>query len=226
VSKTSPRVLIVEDDAGVRESLQRGLARNGFDTTAVSAHREALGVDDHDIALVDLGLPDGDGVDLCRQLRARRPGRPIIVVTGRHDELTVVDALDAGADDYVTKPFSLAVLTVRMRRHLDRSSNDVTVGALSVDRHGRRATLAGEPLDLTARQFDLLTLLVDRCGETVDTSELMSTVWDAHWSKSTHTLAVHISSLRAKLCCPRVGSPTIVTVPGVGYRLDAGPSNR
>jgi two-component system, OmpR family, response regulator RegX3 len=98
-------VLIVEDDAGVRQALERGLTSNGFDTTTVTSGAAALGIDDHDIALVDLGLPDRDGVELCTELRARHPERPIIVVTGRHDELDVVDALDAGADDYVTKPF-------------------------------------------------------------------------------------------------------------------------
>jgi len=122
-------VLIVEDDAGVRRALERGLGRSGFDTITVASAREALEADEGDIALVDLGLPDGDGVELCRSLRARRPERPIIVVTGRTDELDVVDALDAGADDFVSKPFSLAVLTARIRRHLDRSSVVVAVGS-------------------------------------------------------------------------------------------------
>ena len=108
----------------------------------MAAASAALDAADYDIALVDLGLPDSDGVDLCRQLRARDPGRPIIVVTGRHDELDVVDALDAGADDYVTKPFSLAVLTVRIRRHLDRASVVISVGDLRIDRAARRVTVA------------------------------------------------------------------------------------
>ena len=219
-------MLIVEDDAGVRQALERGLGRSGFDTAAVTAFEEALSVDDHDIALVDLGLPDRDGVELCRELRARYPGRPIIVVTGRSDELDVVDALDAGADDYVTKPFSLAVLTVRIRRHLDRAGNVLLVGTLRVDRQARQATVGGEPLGLTAREFDLLTVLALHGGEAVSTHELMSTVWDAHWSKSTHTLAVHISALRSKLRTTEAGSPKIATIRGVGYRLDAAPSKR
>jgi DNA-binding response OmpR family regulator len=226
VSIARPHVLIIEDEAGVRQALERGLTRGGFDTTAVSIGGEALRIDDHDIALVDLGLPDRDGVELCRELRARHPERPIIVVTGRHDELDVVDALDAGADDYVTKPFSLAVLTVRMRRHLDRSSGVAEIGSLRIDGRARLATLAGQPLDLTAREFDLLWVLALRAGETVDKAELMTTVWDAHWSKSTHTLAVHISSLRTKLLAAGSASPTIATAPGLGYRLEAVPSNR
>jgi DNA-binding response OmpR family regulator len=223
---TQPKVLIVEDEPGVRHALQRGLAQGGFDTTAVAVAREALGVDDHDVALVDLGLPDGDGVELCKELRARHPDRPIIVVTGRRDEVDVVDALDAGADDYVTKPFSLAVLTLRIRRHLDRSSGVVDVGVLRIDRRARRATVAGEPVELTAREFDLLTALAARAGQPVSKEDLMSEVWDTFWSKSTHTLAVHISSLRAKLSSAEADSPTIITVAGGGYRLDADTSNR
>jgi DNA-binding response OmpR family regulator len=226
VPSTRPQVLIVEDDSGVRRTLERGLARNGFETAAVAAAADALHDDIYDIALVDLGLPDRDGVELCRELRARHPARPIIVVTGRHDELDVVDALDAGADDYVTKPFSLSVLTARIRRHLDRMSAVSTIGALRIDRLARRATLAGEPLELTAREFDLLVALAARTGETVAKTELITTVWDAHWSKSTHTLDVHISALRSKLLTPHIDSPTITTVPALGYRLDAVTSNR
>ncbi len=226
VTRSQPKVLIVEDERGVRQALERGLARGGFDTTSVSSAREALAVDDHDIALVDLGLPDGDGVELCRELRARHPDRPIIVVTGRMDELDVVDALDAGADDYVTKPFSLAVLTLRIRRHLDRSSAVVEVGTLKIDRRARRVTVAGERLELTAREFDLLTALARRAGEAVTKDELMAEVWDTFWSKSTHTLAVHVSSLRGKLVGTRTGSPSINSVAGGGYRLDADSSNR
>jgi DNA-binding response OmpR family regulator len=218
-------VLIVEDEVGVRRALERGLDRNGFDSTAVATAAAARGTDDHDIALVDLGLPDGDGIELCRALRDCYPDRPIIVVTGRHDELDVIDALDAGADDYVTKPFSLAVLTARIRRHLARSATLTVVGALRIDRRGRRADLAGDPLDLTSREFDLLSALALRSGETVTKNELMSSVWDSHWAKSTHTLAVHVGTLRSKLQRDDE-SPTIVTVPRLGYRLDAVPSNR
>ena len=224
MSNARPRVLIVEDDAGVRQALERGLTR-GFETTAVASAAEALRVDDHDIALIDLGLPDRDGVELCRELRARHPERPIVVVTGRCDELDVVDALEAGADDYVTKPFSLAVLTARVRRHLDRTATVTAVGALRIEHRARRVTLHDEVVSLTAREFDLLAALAACTGQTVGRNELMTAVWDPHWSRSTHTLAVHISALRAKLPS-RLGSPTITSIPGSGYRLDAVPSNR
>jgi DNA-binding response OmpR family regulator len=221
-----PLVLIVEDDSGVREALQRGLGRGGFETVAAEVAAQALCVGDYDIALVDLGLPDGDGVEVCRALRARHPERPIIVVTGRQDELDVVDALDAGADDYVTKPFSLAVLTSRIRRHLDRVSSVTVLGGLRIDHRARRATWRDELLDLTNREFDLLAALASSTGEAVGRDELIARVWDAHWSKSTHTLAVHVSALRAKLLRSGADSPTITSVPGLGYRLDAALSNR
>jgi two-component system response regulator RegX3 len=218
--------LIVEDDDGVRQALQRGLARAGFDTVGASSRAEAMRADDHDIALVDLGLPDSDGAEICKQLRSRHPGRPIIVVTGRQDEVHVVDSLDNGADDYVTKPFSLAVLTARIRRHLDRSAGAFVVGELLIDRRARTVVLAGESVDLTPREFDLLASLAERAGTTVSKNELIGAVWDAHWSKSTHTLAVHVSTLRSKLQNGQHGSPTIAAVAGDGYRLDAVPSNR
>jgi DNA-binding response OmpR family regulator len=218
-------VLIVEDDAGVRGALQRGLDRDGFDTTAVDSAATALNTHGHDIALVDLGLPDGDGIELCRHLRAVRPTTPIIVVTGRRDELDVVDALDSGVDDYVTKPFSLAVLSARIRRHLDRCSTTIAVGGLRIDRLARRVTVADEPLELAPREFDLLVALAVRASEVVSHDELIETVWDAHWSKSTHTLAVHVSALRSKLQ-DVPGAPTISAVAGRGYRLEGARSNR
>jgi DNA-binding response OmpR family regulator len=224
MSGTRPRVLIVEDDVGVRQALERGLTQQ-FETTAVATAGEALRIDDHDIALIDLGLSDRDGVELCRELRARYPERPIVVVTGRCDELDIVDALEAGADDYVTKPFSLAVLTARIRRHLDRSTTVTVIGTLRIEHRARRASLDDEVLDLTARQFDLLSALAASTGQTVGKDELIAAVWDSHWSRSTHTLAVHVSALRAKLPS-RLGSPTITSIPGLGYRLDAVPSNR
>ena len=226
VSSARPKVLIVEDEIGVRQALQRGLDRSGFDTMAVAGGVDAMRCDDHDIALVDLGLPDGDGVELCGALKERHPDRPIIVVTGRRDELDVVDALDGGADDYVTKPFSLAVLSLRIRRHLDRSSGVTAIGELRIDRRARRATVSGQPVDLTVREFDLLTALAAHAGDVVTKHELISTVWDVHWSKSTHTLDVHISALRAKLQRLQTESPMITTVAGLGYRLEAVPSNR
>ncbi|MEO7371301.1 MAG: response regulator transcription factor [Ilumatobacteraceae bacterium] len=220
-------MLIVEDDGGVRSALERGLTRHdAFETVSAASAAEAMRVDHYDIALVDLGLPDRDGVEVCEELRSRHPDQPIIVVTGRQDELDVVDALDAGADDYVTKPFSLAVLSVRIRRHLDRASTITVIGDLRIDHRARLAVLHGEVLDLSVREFDLLAALAGSTGSTVGKTELIATVWDEHWSKSTHTLAVHVSELRSKLLAAGASSLTITAVPGVGYRLDAVFSNR
>ncbi|HEY7627176.1 MAG TPA: response regulator transcription factor [Ilumatobacteraceae bacterium] len=219
-------ILIVEDEVGVRRALERGLAHSGFRTVAVASAAEAAAVDVFDLALVDLGLPDRDGVDLCRDLRLRHPQRPIIVVTGRRDELDVVDALDAGADDYVTKPVSLAVLSARIRRHLDRTSAAITVGSLCIDRRARRVTAGGNDVVLAPRQFDLLVALAEHAGESVGRQELIATVWDEHWSKSSHTLSVHVSSLRARLGEAGATDVDIVAVPGRGYRLAVGDSNR
>ncbi|HSB86378.1 MAG TPA: response regulator transcription factor [Ilumatobacteraceae bacterium] len=226
LAASAPTVLIVEDEDGVRRALERGLAHSGFRTVGVAAAADVPGVEPFDLALVDLGLPDRDGVELCTELRARHPELPIIVVTGRRDELDVVDALDAGADDYVTKPVSLAVLSARIRRHLDRTSDVIATGALRIDRRARRVTLGGHAVDLSPREFDLLTALAANAGATVSKSQLIATVWDEHWSKSTHTLSVHVSSLRAKLGRTVAGGIDIVVVPGSGYRLEVGDSNR
>jgi DNA-binding response OmpR family regulator len=226
VSIARARILIVEDDDGVRHALERGLTRAGFTTIGAASRAEALRSDDHDIALVDLGLPDSDGAEICKELRSRLPGRPIIVVTGRQDELDVVDSLDSGADDYVTKPFSLAVLTARIRRHLDRSSGTIVVGELMIDRRARTVTSAGGSIDLAPREFDLLATLAERSGTTVSKDQLIAAVWDTHWARSTHTLAVHVSALRSKLQSGHGDPPTIAAVAGDGYRLDAVPSNR
>lgn len=221
------RILLVEDEDGVRHALQRGLHRDGFEVVAVeSAHDALLAEAGTDLALVDLGLPDRDGVELCHELRLRRPERPIVVVTGRRDELDVVDALDSGADDYVTKPYSLAVLTARIRRHLERASGMVVIGELRVDRAARRATVGEVSLDLSPREFDVLAMLAARSGDVVSTKELLTTVWDEHWSKSTHTVSVHVSALRRKLREAHAEAPTIETVAGSGYRLVGVASNR
>lgn len=217
----------MEDEAGVRQALQRGLAHAGFDVVAAhSAHDALLSEAGTDLALIDLGLPDRDGVELCHELRSRNAERPIVVVTGRREELDVVDALDAGADDYVTKPFSLAVLTARIRRHLERAGDTTVIGPLRVERAARRATLGGVALELTPREFDVLALLAGRVGDVVSKKELLAAVWDEHWTKSAHTVSVHVSALRGKLRQADADAPTIETVTGAGYRLAGVASNR
>jgi DNA-binding response OmpR family regulator len=218
----------VEDDETIGRSLDDALAAQGYRVTWVTtaaaaelaAHRQHP-----DLALVDLGLPDADGVDLCRRIRARRPATTIVILTARRDEIDVVLGLDAGADDYVTKPFRLTELLARLRAHLRRphreSSHDrLVVGHLTLDPGARRAWLADHELELRAKEFDLLALLMAEAGRAVTRGRIMSEVWDEHWFGPTKTLDMHISALRRKLGGQDQAFATITTLRGVGYRLE------
>ncbi len=230
------RLLIVEDDERIGASLARALNGAGYRceraATAASAHqvfREALDSDRFALVLLDLGLPDGDGLDACRWIVESDPMVPVMMLTARDDELDVVIGLDAGAVDYVTKPFSLAALQARIRAQLRhrppspaRQSVDDSLDDLVVDTRARTATLLGIPLVLRAKEFDLLARLVEDRGAVITREALMSDVWDQHWAGSTKTLDFHIGALRAKLDQPGEAS-LITTVRGVGFRLEAHP---
>ena len=191
-----------------------------------------------DLALVDLGLPDLDGTDLCRRIRTEQPACVVVILTARDEEIDVVLGLEAGADDYLTKPFRLAELMARVRAHLRRGAATATtavlrVGELEVDTAARRVRLAGREIALRAKEFDLLARLASDAGAAVSRTDLMSDVWDENWFGSTKTLDVHLSALRRKLAeAARAGgtlAPEIVTLRGRGYRLDAsttGPAAR
>jgi DNA-binding response OmpR family regulator len=176
-----------------------------------------------DLVLLDLGLPDGDGIDLCRELVAADASTRILVLTARADELDLVLGLDAGAVDYVTKPFRLAELLARIRVQLrDRVTAEsvVVVGDLRVDVEARRAWIGVGEVELRAKEFDLLVRLLGDVGRVVRREDLMSDVWDEHWYGSTNTLDVHMASLRRRLG-EEPGAPSrITTVRGVGYRLE------
>lgn len=212
------RVLVIEDDRSIAEQLVRGLERAGCDVAAVRTGAAALGAAEADIVLLDLGLPDIDGMVLCAQLRART-GVPIIVVTARNDEPGRVTALDTGADDYVAKPFGLAELLARMRavlRRSDRGEGGVTRhGRLTVDLAGRRVDVAGEQVSLTAKEFDILACLAADPGRVVTREEIFDRAWDKHWYGPTKVLDVHMAALRRKL-----GDASLIeTVYGRGFRL-------
>jgi two-component system response regulator RegX3 len=219
------RVLLVEDDESIASPLVRGLEREGFDVCHCDRGGDALAsFDDHrsDVVLLDLGLPDVDGFDLCRELRARSDV-PIIVVTARGDEIDRVVGLELGADDYVVKPFGLRELVARIRAVTRRGAgrtdpvpeNGDAGDPLFVDRRTRRVTLGGAEVALTPKEFDLLALLTADPGAVCSRQEIIDRVWDPHWYGPTKTLDVHIGSLRRKL-----GDPSwIETVRGVGYRL-------
>jgi DNA-binding response OmpR family regulator len=220
------RLLLVEDDETIGRSLTRALEGQDYGVTWVvdgAAARSALASDSPDLVLLDLGLPDVDGIDLCREFRARIDA-PIIVLTARQEEVDVVIGLDAGADDYVTKPFRLAVLLARIRAHLRRPAPESDAGLeaanVHIDRAARRVLVGGEELALRPREFDLLVLLAEHEGAVVTRETIMSVLWDEQWYGSTKTLDVHVSSLRRKL-----GSLdarlNITALPRVGYRLEA-----
>ena len=225
---TTERILIVEDDDTIAKSLSRALAAQGYDVNHVIDGRGALA---HlarevvDLVLLDLGLPDMDGIDLCREIRSRDRILPIVMLTARQEEIDVVVGLDAGALDYVTKPFRLAELLARVRVQLRRTEpnsdpSEMQVGDLRVDQSARRAWVGRDEMDLRAKEFDLLVRLLRDAGRVVTREDLMSDVWDEHWFGSTKTLDVHIASLRRKLGDDHLDGGRITTLRGVGYRYE------
>ncbi|MGI8680883.1 MAG: response regulator transcription factor [Mycobacteriales bacterium] len=214
------RVLVVEDDRSIAEQLVRGLGRVGCHVVAARTGAEAMNNADADLVLLDLGLPDIDGIQLCAQLRAITDV-PIIAVTARNEEPDRVTALDTGADDYVAKPFGFAELLARMRavlRRTDRAEDGVVRhGPLTVDLSGRRVEVAGEPVALTAKEFDILACLVADPAGVVSREEIFDRAWDEHWYGPTKVLDVHMAALRRKL-----GDASLIeTVYGRGFRLRA-----
>jgi DNA-binding response OmpR family regulator len=219
-------VLIVEDDDAIAEPLARGLERENLRPRRVATGADALAAAPADVVLLDLGLPDMDGRDVCRRLREVSEV-PIIVVSARGEELDRVLLLELGADDYLVKPFGLQELVARIRavtrrtRGTTRSASPAgdaappSVGALAVDRRAHRVTVAGEEISLTPKEYDLLALLAGDPGRVFTRSEIFDEVWDPHWYGPTKTLDVHVASVRRKL-----GDPGwIETVRGVGFRL-------
>ncbi len=214
------RVLVVEDDDSIATPLAKGLGREGFDVERVATGEAALAADPGDMVLLDLGLPDLDGYEVCRRLRATSDV-PIIVITARGDEVDRVVGLELGADDYVVKPFGFRELVARMRAVARRADSrgapaDVRgIGPVEIDVRARRVLVDGEEVVLTRKEFDLLALLAEDPGATRSRAEIMETVWDAHWYGPTKTLDVHVAGLRRKL-----GDPALIeTVRGVGFRM-------
>jgi len=218
-------LLVVEDDEAVGRSLVQALTGYGALVGWARTASQALGLagPTTDLVLLDLGLPDIDGVELCRRLRDRYPHLEIIVLTARGEEIDIVVGLDAGADDYITKPFRLAELLARVRARLRRQpvgGEVITVGRLELDPGSRRCTIEGTEIDLRAKEFDLLAALAIDAGRVVARRRLLADVWDQHFSASTKTLDMHVSALRRKI--DRPGGPSLVTtIRGVGYRLEA-----
>jgi DNA-binding response OmpR family regulator len=217
VGRGGPSVLVVEDDPSLATQLVRGLSRGGYTVDHVTTGRAALSSADPDVVLLDLGLPDGDGVTVCRQLR-ERSDVAIIIVTARGEEPERVLALDAGADDYLVKPFGLAELLARIRAVLRRVRPGGEVlrhGPLTVDLRTRKVTVRGREVALTPKEFDILECLASDPGRVMSRQEILESAWDAHWYGPTKVLDVHVAALRRKLGAPGL----IETAYGRGFRL-------
>ncbi|MFD5517687.1 response regulator transcription factor [Streptomyces sp. NPDC127066] len=229
------RVLVVEDDDTIGRHLETGLRNNDYapawSRTGAAALAEAARKP-YDVLLLDLGLPDMDGLDVARTLRARHPNLLIIILTARTDDIDVIAGLDAGADDYLVKPFSLTVVLARLRAHLRRHTatstpqEPIRLADLVLDTTARRCTLHNEEIQLRPKEFDLLAVLAQHTGEALSRETLMAEVWDENWFGSTKTLDVTMAGLRHRLTRAAAAStrparlPRITTLRGHGYRLE------
>lgn len=220
----APEILVVEDDEAIAAGLVRVLEGQGHSVRRLGRGSGAVRAADASVGLVllDLGLPDVDGLDVCRRLRAARPDVAILILTARDHELDIVAGLDAGADDYLVKPFRLSELLARIRSHLRRGSSVATdtdeplqLGRLRIDRVARRAWLGEDELSLRPKEFDLLTLFAANAGVALTRARIMEAIWETSWLGSTKTLDTHVLGLRKKL-----GADAIATLRGVGYRFE------
>lgn len=225
---TGPRLLVIDDDPAILLAVRRGLEGRGYRVDQLSEGAEVLATIRRahpDAVLLDLVLPDADGIDLCRAIRAEST-IPIIVLSAFGDDPRKVLALDEGADDYVVKPFSMAELEARIRAALRRTTASgsalLTAGSMVLDITKRRVSVLGEEIHLTPREYDLLKVLLSEPGRVLTQRHLLSAIWGPEYQDDTHILRTFIHQLRAKLSAidPRAAA-LIVNDPGVGYRIDA-----
>ena len=223
------QVLLAEDDPAIAEPLARALSREGYDVLVQGTGQGAIDhAPDVDLVVLDLGLPDMDGLDVARAIRNMGLTTPVLVLTARADEVDLVVGLDAGADDYVTKPFRLAELLARVRALLRRTHGEATdeedlqAQDVRIDVAAHRAFQGDHELHLTAKEFDLLRVLVAASGTVVARDTLMREVWGTDPSGSTKTLDMHVSWLRRKLGDDANAPRYVSTVRGMGFRFETG----
>lgn len=222
------KVLLVEDDLAISDPLVRALGREGYEVSPHGTGRSALEELDGttDLIILDLGLPDMDGLDVARSIRSQGLTVPILILTARADEVDMVVGLDAGADDYVTKPFRLAELMARVRALLRRGSGEeseqdiLSAQDVKVDVSAHRAWVNGKELHLTGKEFDLLTVLIRDAGSVVSREDLMEQVWGSDTASSTKKLDMHVSWLRRKLGDDAAEPKYVSTVRGMGFRFE------
>jgi len=216
------RILLVEDDSRFATALTAALRRAGYEVHHVTTAAEAIAAPVGDLVLLDLGLPDGDGLDVCRAIR-QHSDVPIIVLSARGDERDRVIALRGGADDYLVKPFGIAELHARaeavLRRARPRPAGVRVIGRLRVDLDQHTAYVDNDPLVLTRKEFQVLAILAAAPGTLVRRDRLIAEVWHTSWLGSSRTVDVHVATLRSKIG----GAAQLRTVRGVGFRLDACP---
>ncbi|MFB7454541.1 response regulator transcription factor [Streptomyces sp. NPDC056194] len=231
-------LLVIEDDDTIGRHLETSLRGQGYATTwcrTGSGGLAAARAVPPDAVLLDLGLPDADGIDIARELRSSQPDVLIVILTARTDDIDVIAGLDAGADDYLVKPFTMSVLLARLRAHLRRlptghedRRETYRVGNLTLDTRARTCFVGDAETSLRSKEFDLLTVLARHAGAAVSREDLMAQVWDENWFGPTKTLDVTLASLRRRLQQAATASqqparpPTISTLRGYGYRLEEG----
>ncbi len=222
------RVLLVEDDLAIAQPLARALEREGHDVQVAAEGKAALAqvrAGNQDLVVLDLGLPDLDGLEVCRTLRSEDPRLPILILTARGSEIDVVVGFEMGADDYVSKPFRSKELMARIRSLLRRAQvgelNTLRVQDVVLDADARKAWVGTRELTLSRMEFDLLHALMREHGTTIPRERLMREVWHTHWYGSSKTLDMHVSWLRRKLGDSATDSRYISTVRGVGLRFES-----